>query len=184
MTGRGETFNPLFPNGCYFTRSPASKQCNTLKQATNLALSGALRFQWRETTGDALYLQGSQIVLGTAGKGSLWTGHLCAVAREQDDRGTLIGSSKPCTSRSGTQYARRVGATPTMLAPSSNTDDNATPIRERQWWVRRHREAKGNAWSDARCVKRAGASASPFRRYLKHLLARAGRSIRFLLCFL
>ena len=35
---------------------------------------GALGFQWRETTADAIYVQPAVPVAGTAGKGSPWTG--------------------------------------------------------------------------------------------------------------
>jgi hypothetical protein len=35
---------------------------------------GALGFQWRETTADAIYVQPNIPVAGTAGKGSTWSG--------------------------------------------------------------------------------------------------------------
>jgi hypothetical protein len=46
----------------------------TVKPATNLSVMGALGFQWRETTADAIYVQPSIPVAGTAGRGSAWSG--------------------------------------------------------------------------------------------------------------
>ncbi|WP_229177995.1 alginate export family protein [Bradyrhizobium ivorense] len=76
------TFNPLFPNGYYFTLAGFTGYVNlvhvkpslTVKPVQNLSVMGALGFQWRETTADAIYVQPSIPVAGTAGKGSPWTG--------------------------------------------------------------------------------------------------------------
>jgi hypothetical protein len=76
------TFNPLFPNGYYFTLAGFTGYVNlfhvkpslTVKPAQNLSVMGALGFQWRETTADAIYVQPSIPVAGTAGTGSAWTG--------------------------------------------------------------------------------------------------------------
>ncbi len=46
----------------------------TVKPAANLSVMGALGFQWRETTADAIYVQPNIPVAGTAGKGSAWSG--------------------------------------------------------------------------------------------------------------
>ncbi|TDV33782.1 alginate export protein [Paraburkholderia caballeronis] len=76
------TFNPLFPNGYYFTLGGFTGYANlihlkpsiTVKPAPKLSLMAAVGFQWRETTGDAVYTQPAVAVNGTAGRGSLWTG--------------------------------------------------------------------------------------------------------------
>lgn len=98
--GRVETFNPLFPNGYYFTLASYTGYSNlihvkpsiTVKPTANLALLGALGFQWRATTGDAVYQQGSQVVPGTAGKGSLWTGMYVQLRADWTMAANLIGS--------------------------------------------------------------------------------------------
>lgn len=80
--GRIETFNPLFPNGYYFTLAGDTGYNNlihlkpslTVKPLTNLTLMGAVGLQWRETTADAVYAQGSAAVANTAGHGKRWTG--------------------------------------------------------------------------------------------------------------
>ncbi|MGF6818461.1 hypothetical protein OKW33_005332 [Paraburkholderia atlantica] len=80
--GRVETFNPLFPNGYYFTLAGYTGYSNlihvkpsvTFRLAPKVTLLTALGFQWRDTTADAIYGQGMATVPGTAGKGNLWTG--------------------------------------------------------------------------------------------------------------
>ncbi|MFM0554287.1 alginate export family protein [Paraburkholderia sediminicola] len=98
--GRIETFNTLFPNGYYFTLAGYTGYSNlihvkpsiTLKPTANLALLGALGFQWRETTGDAVYQQANQAVPGTAGRGSLWTGMYVQLRADWTIAANLIGS--------------------------------------------------------------------------------------------
>jgi len=76
------TFNPLFPNGYYFTLAGFTGYVNlyhvkpslTVKPLSNFSVMTALGFQWRETTADAIYVQPNVPVAGTAGKGSAWTG--------------------------------------------------------------------------------------------------------------
>ena len=76
------TFNPLFPNGYYFTLAGYTGYANilhvkpsiTVKPKSNLTILGAVGFQWRQTTADAVYQQPNVPVPGTAGKGSKWTG--------------------------------------------------------------------------------------------------------------
>ncbi|WP_176081093.1 alginate export family protein [Paraburkholderia tropica] len=80
--GRVGTFNPLFPNGYYFTLAGYTGYSNlihvkpslTFKITPKLTLLTALGFQWRETTADAVYGQGMATVPGTAGKGNRYTG--------------------------------------------------------------------------------------------------------------
>jgi len=76
------TFNPLFPNGYYFTLASYTGYVNilhvkpsiTVKPKSNLTLLGAAGLQWRQTTADAVYQQPNIAVPGTAGHGSRWTG--------------------------------------------------------------------------------------------------------------
>lgn len=98
--GRVETFNPLFPNGYYFTLAGYTGYANiihikpsiTLKPSSRLALLAALGFQWRETTGDAVYQQGNAIVPGTAGHGTRWTGMYAQLRADWTIADNLIGS--------------------------------------------------------------------------------------------
>lgn len=76
------TFNPLFPNGYYFTLAGFTGYTNlvhvkpsvTVKPIARLTLMGALGFQWRQTTADAIYVQPNLPLPGTAGQGGRWTG--------------------------------------------------------------------------------------------------------------
>ncbi len=76
------TFNPLFPNGYYFALAGYTGYTNlihikpslTLKPNSKLTLLAGVGLQWRETTADAVYAQGSAVVPGTAGHGNRWTG--------------------------------------------------------------------------------------------------------------
>lgn len=76
------TFNPLFPNGYYFTLAGYTGYANlvhlkpslTLSPAARLKLMAAVGLQWRATTQDAIYVQPNMAVAGTAGVGSAWTG--------------------------------------------------------------------------------------------------------------
>ena len=98
--GRVETFNALFPNGYYFTLAGYTGYANlihvkpsiTLKPSANLTLLGALGFQWRETTGDAVYQQANPAVPGTAGKGNSWTGMYVQLRADWTIAANLIGS--------------------------------------------------------------------------------------------
>ena len=76
------TFNPLFPNGYYFTLAGYTGYTNlihlkpslTVKPTTTLALMIAPGLQWRETTADAVYVQPDIPVSGTAGKAGRFSG--------------------------------------------------------------------------------------------------------------
>ena len=80
--GSLETFNPLFPNGYYFTLAGFTGYVNlfhlkpslTVKPISNVKLLAALGFQWRQTTADAIYVQPNIPVRGTAGVGGRWSG--------------------------------------------------------------------------------------------------------------
>jgi hypothetical protein len=80
--GSLETFNPLFPNGYYFTLAGYTGYVNlfhlkpslTVKPISNVKLLAALGFQWRQTTADAVYVQPNIPVRGTAAVGGRWSG--------------------------------------------------------------------------------------------------------------
>lgn len=80
--GRLETFNPLFPNGYYFSLAGYTGYANilhvkpsvTVKPLPGVSILGAVGLQWRETTADAIYVQPNVPIKGTAGKGDGWTG--------------------------------------------------------------------------------------------------------------
>ncbi|HEY4144316.1 alginate export family protein [Pinirhizobacter sp.] len=80
--GTLSTFNPLFPNGYYFTAAAFTGYTNlvhiksglTVKPTTELVVMGAVGFQWRQTTADAIYVQPDISLPGTAGSGGRWTG--------------------------------------------------------------------------------------------------------------
>ena len=76
------TFNPLFPNGYYFSLAGYTGDANlvhakpsvTLRPASNLTLLIAAGLVWRQTVADAIYVQPNVPVAGTVGKGRRWTG--------------------------------------------------------------------------------------------------------------
>jgi hypothetical protein len=76
------TFNPLFPNGYYFTLAGLTTYANlihvkpsvTVKPTSNLTFLAAVALQWRETTADAVYVIPNIPVPGTAGSAGRWTG--------------------------------------------------------------------------------------------------------------
>ena len=76
------TFNPLFPNGYYFTLAGYTGYVNlihvkpsiTVEPIDKLSITGAVGLQWRQTTADAVYVQPNQPLSGTAGRGGSWSG--------------------------------------------------------------------------------------------------------------
>jgi hypothetical protein len=80
--GTLETFNPLFPNGYYFTLSGYTGYVNlihlkpslTVRPTPKLMLLAAIGLEWRETISDAVYVQPTTPVPGTAGRPGRWTG--------------------------------------------------------------------------------------------------------------
>ncbi|WP_168879161.1 alginate export family protein [Rhizobium sp. P28RR-XV] len=76
------TFNPLFPNGYYFTLAGYTGYSNlihlkpsiTVKPMDKMTLMAAVGLQWRQTTADAIYVQPNQPLAGTAGHGGAWSG--------------------------------------------------------------------------------------------------------------
>jgi hypothetical protein len=80
--GRLQTFNPLFPNGYYFALAGYTGYANlihikpslTVKPNKRLAVTGAVGLLWRQTTGDAVYVQPDVPLADTAGQRGRWTG--------------------------------------------------------------------------------------------------------------
>ncbi|MEK1894314.1 MAG: alginate export family protein [Rhizobium sp.] len=76
------TFNPLFPNGYYFSLGGYTGYTNLIhlkpsiavKPNEKLTVTGGVGLLWRQTTADAVYTQPSVPVANTAGQGGLWTG--------------------------------------------------------------------------------------------------------------
>jgi hypothetical protein len=75
-------FNPLFPNGYYFSLAGYTGYANLIHLKPNLTFSpspaltvmAGVGLQWRLTTADAVYTQPNIPVAGTAGHGDSWTG--------------------------------------------------------------------------------------------------------------
>ena len=76
------TFNPLFPNGYYFTLAGYTGYTNlihvkpslTLSPTSSLKFAIAVAAQWRQTTSDAVYTQPDVSVPNTAGRPGQYTG--------------------------------------------------------------------------------------------------------------
>jgi hypothetical protein len=76
------TFNPLFPNGYYFTLAGYTGYANLIhiKPSLTLTLTSSLKImlaaaaQWRQNTADAVYTQPSVPVPNTAGRPGAYTG--------------------------------------------------------------------------------------------------------------
>ncbi|NWD76931.1 alginate export family protein [Pseudomonas gingeri] len=76
------TFNPLFPNGYYFSLAGYTGYANlihvkpsiTVTPISKLSVMTAVGLLWRQTTEDAVYVQPNLPVSGTAGQGNRWTG--------------------------------------------------------------------------------------------------------------
>ena len=77
------TFNPLFPNGYYFSLAGYTGYSNlyhvkpslTVKPLPGLSVQAAVGLLWRQTTEDAVYTQPNLPVANTAGHGGRWTGY-------------------------------------------------------------------------------------------------------------
>lgn len=76
------TFNPLFPNGYYFTLAGYTGYTNlihikpslTMSPTSSLKIAIAAAVQWRQTTADAVYTQPDVAVPKTAGRPGAYTG--------------------------------------------------------------------------------------------------------------
>ena len=77
-----QTFNPLFPNGFYFTLAGYTtyvnliyfKQSLTVQPTSSVKIFLAVAEQWRQTTADAVYTIPNIPLPGTAGQPGLYTG--------------------------------------------------------------------------------------------------------------
>jgi len=110
------TFNPLFPNGYYFSLAGYTGYANlvqvkptlTLHSATGLVTTFGAGLLWRETTGDAVYVQPNVPVAGTAGEPGRRTGtYWQARADYRVDR--LITTAIEVVHDDVSQVIRRVG---------------------------------------------------------------------------
>ena len=94
------TFNPLFPNGYYFTLAGLTTYANlihvkpsvTVKPTSALTFLAAAALQWRETTADAVYVVPNIPVRGTAGSAGRWTGAYGQIRAEYAFNGHLTGA--------------------------------------------------------------------------------------------
>lgn len=94
------TFNPLFPNGFYFALGGHTGYTNlihfkpsiTVQPTEDLTLMAGAGLLWRLTTQDAVYILPSVPVVGTAGKGSAWTGAYAQVKADYRFNPNLTGS--------------------------------------------------------------------------------------------
>jgi hypothetical protein len=76
------TFNPLFPNGFYFSLGGHTGYTNlihlkpsiTVQPTEDLTLLAGVGLLWRQTTDDAVYTMPNVPVAGTAAGGTPWTG--------------------------------------------------------------------------------------------------------------
>ncbi|MGJ5178114.1 alginate export family protein [Bradyrhizobium oligotrophicum] len=97
---RIETFNPLFPNGYYFSLAGFTGYTNlihlkpslTVKPAADLSVMAAIGLQWRATTADAVYVQPNVAVAGTAGQGSPWSGVYAQLRADYRFNANLTGA--------------------------------------------------------------------------------------------
>jgi hypothetical protein len=100
--GDGElgTFNPLFPNGYYFSLAGYNGYVNvvslkpsvTVRPAERLSLMGAVAGQWRQTTADAIYTQPNQALAQTAGRPGNWSGAFGQVRADYAFTPSLTGA--------------------------------------------------------------------------------------------
>ncbi|MGJ4915197.1 alginate export family protein [Bradyrhizobium oligotrophicum] len=98
--GRIETFNPLFPNGYYFTLAGFTGYTNlihlkpslTVRPMTDLSFMAAIGLQWRATNADAIYVQPNVAVAGTAGQGSSWSGAYAQLRADYRFNANLTGA--------------------------------------------------------------------------------------------
>ncbi|CCD96551.1 conserved exported hypothetical protein [Bradyrhizobium sp. ORS 375] len=97
---RIETFNPLFPNGYYFTLAGFTGYTNlihlkpslTVKPTDALSIMAAIGLQWRATIADAIYVQPNVAVTGTAGQGNPWSGVYAQLRADYRFNANLTGA--------------------------------------------------------------------------------------------
>ncbi|MDO1584358.1 alginate export family protein [Rhizobium oryzicola] len=111
------TFNPLFPNGYYFSLGGYTGYANlihlkpsvTVIPVENLTLTGAIGLLWRETTQDAVYTQPNIPVAKTAGQGDAWTGAYAQFRADYKFNANLTGAVEAVHYQVG-QTLRHAGA--------------------------------------------------------------------------
>lgn len=94
------TFNPLFPNGYYFSLAGYTGYANllhvkpsiTVKPLEKLSVMTAIGLQWRETTEDAVYVQPNVPIAGTAGQGGRWSGAYAQLRTDYAFTANLTGA--------------------------------------------------------------------------------------------
>ncbi|WP_438618495.1 alginate export family protein [Oryzifoliimicrobium ureilyticus] len=94
------TFNPLFPNGYYFTLGGYTGYTNlihlkpslTVKPNDKLSVTTAVGLLWRMTTADAIYTQPSIPLANTAGQGKAWTGAYAQLRADYSFTANLTGA--------------------------------------------------------------------------------------------
>jgi hypothetical protein len=94
------TFNPLFPNGYYFSLAGYTGYANllhikpslTVTPLNKLTVMTAIGLQWRETTEDAVYVQPNIPVAGTAGQGGRWSGAYAQLRTDYAFTANLTGA--------------------------------------------------------------------------------------------
>ena len=94
------TFNPLFPNGFYFSLGGHTGYANlihlkpslTVQPLEDLTVMAGAGLLWRQTTQDAVYTLPSVPVAGTAGQGPAWTGAYLQVRADYRFTPALTGS--------------------------------------------------------------------------------------------
>lgn len=94
------TFNPLFPNGFYFSLGGHTGYANlvhikpsvTVQPTEDLTLMAGVGLLWRQTTQEAVYTLPSIPVAGTAGQGPAWTGAYLQVKADYRFNPNLTGS--------------------------------------------------------------------------------------------
>jgi hypothetical protein len=98
--GKLETFNPLFPNGSYFTLAGLVGYTNlvhvkpsiTIAPADRFTLMAAIGIQMRMTTADAIYAQPNVPVANTAGRGGHWSGTYAQIRTDYQFAANLSGA--------------------------------------------------------------------------------------------
>ena len=94
------TFNPLFPNGYYFSLAGYTGYANllhvkpsiTVTPFEKLSVMTAIGLQWRQTTEDAVYVQPNIPVAGTAGQGGRWSGAYAQLRTDYAFSANLTGA--------------------------------------------------------------------------------------------
>jgi hypothetical protein len=110
-----QTFNPLFPNGYYFTLAGYTtyvnmihvKQSLTLQPDKSVKVLLAVAEQWRQTTADAVYTIPNIPVPGTAGRPGRYTGTYAQARLDWNAAAVLRGRGRVFRRRRCHQKGRR-----------------------------------------------------------------------------